>query len=575
MLFKQVSETKEVERPWQEDVDRLQQTLQEVLQAVSRLSGVDLTGTASESQGNGDAHPQLDCKTLKDRIRNDLEAFAATTASEMARQAERQTRLALAAVHNEATGQVDQVVRELREKLHGQLEPGHLDLGLTQQTQERISELVQRRTDEFARWVWLMCKGTGTPIPVQIENLLEPYVEEAQGKLTESFRNRFETQLADYERLAHNRLQGTLNVIEGQMTSLEEALNKVGEQNSDSVTTLAAEKLRSVADEAAKHFEDRIRVQVESDLDVFQTKLEQAAESMKERLRHEEDEKAGIFKSRMSELETGIEQKRMTEISESMEHVALNVVASTIENLHQQSDSTLQHSKEELHAFLELQMEEVRLKIKEMGQSVQESLSQSAEGKSASLRALEQEVAVIREKSITDSRNLISAMTQETLESMKNQIRETAGAQLEEVNKIAQRSREKESAEFERRLHEITDHWYNSLVDRMQADAKDAGTRIVAEVKANSDSVMQELSDKVDASALVLRNETAQATSSIQGTLQSALDNYQKQLAEVAESRLEEHRQAIRKSLSELQVRLERSAQVLNQEINGRFEAGA
>jgi hypothetical protein len=158
---------------------------------------------------------------------------------------------------------------------------------------------------------------------------------------------------------------------------------------------------------------------------------------------------------------------------------------------------------------------------------------------------------------------------------MKSQIREAAGAQLEEVNKIAQESREKESGEFEMRLREITDHWYSSVTDRMQADAKDAGARIVAEVRANSDSVMQELSDKVDASALVLRNETAQATSNIQASLQIALDTYQKKLAEVAESRLEEHRQAIRKSLSDLQVRLERSAQVLRQEINGRLEAGA
>ena len=574
MLFKQARETTEIERPWQEDVDRLQQTLQEVLQAISRLSGVDLTGTAADSQGNGNGHPQLDCKTLKDRIRNDLEAFASTTASEMARQAERQTRVALAALHHEATGQVDQVVRDIQEKLHGQLEPGHLDLGLTQQTQERISELVQRRTDEFARWVWLMCKGTGTPIPVQIEKLLEPYVEEAQDKLTEAFRHRFETQLAEHERLAHNRLQETLNVIEGQMASLDEALNKVSEQNAESVTTLAAEKLRSVADEAAKQFEDRIRVQIESDLNVFQTKLEQTAEAMKEKLRQEEDQKAGIFKSRISELETGIEQKRMAEISENMEHVAVNVVASTIEHLRQQAANTLQHSKEELHAFLELQMEEVRLKVNEMGRSVQESLSQSAEGKSASLRALEQEIAGIWEKSIADSRNQISTMTQETLNSMKDQIRLAAGAQLEEVRKIAQESREKDSAEFETRLREITDHWYSSVVERMQVDARDAGARIVAEVRANSDSVMQELSDKVDASALVLRNETAQATSSIQATLQSSIESYQKQLAEVTTNRLEEHRQAIRRSLSDLQDRLERSAQVLKQELDGRFEAG-
>ncbi len=575
MLFKQVQETKEIERPWQEDIDRLQQTLQEVLQAVSRLSGVDLTGTAADPQGNGNGHPQLDCKTLKDRIRNDLEAFAATTASEMASQAERQTRIALAAIHHDATDQVDQVVQDLREKLHGQLDLGHLDLGLTQQTQERISELVQRRTDEFARWVWLMCKGTGTPIPIQIEKLLEPFVEEAQGKLTESFRHRFETQLVEHEQLAHNRLQATLNVIEGQMASLEGALNNISEQSAESVTPLAAEKLASVADEAAKQFQDRIRAQIEGDLNIFQTKLEQAAEAMKERLRHEEEQKALNFKARMSELETGLEQKKMAEISQSMEHVALNVVASTIAHLRQQADNTLQHSKEEVHAFLELQMEEVRLKINEMGQSVHESLSQGVEGKSASLRALEQEVAGIWEKTIADSRNQFSTMTQETVDSMKNQIREAAGAQLEEVHKTVQESREKESSEFQMQLRDITDHLYSSVVARMQADAKNVGAMIVAEVRANSDSVMQELSDKVDASASVLRNETAQATSSIQATLQSSFESYQKQLAEATEARLEQHRQAIRKSLSELQVRLERSAKMLNQEISGRSEADA
>ena len=575
MLFKQVPDTKEVERPWQEDIDRLQQTLQEVLRAVSRFSGVELAGTGTDPQGDGTANPQLDATTLKDRIRGDLEAFAATTASEMAKQAERQTRVALAAMHHEAAGQVDQVVQELRERLKGQFEPGHFELGITQQTQDRISELVQRRTDEFARWVWLMCKGTGTPIPVQIEKLLEPYVQEASDRFMQAFRQRFESQLAEQEQQAQTRIQGTLSTIEGQVGFLEEAVQKASEQSADSVKKLAAEKLESVADEAAKRFENRIRVQIDSDLDVFQTRLEHAASAMRERLRQEEDQKAATFKSRMSDQEAEIEQEKIAEISGRMQQAALVVTESSIRQLNTQANETLEHSKEELKAFLELQMDEVRQKINELGWSVHKVLSQDAEQQTERLRNLDQEIAGIRDKSVAESRAQIEAMTQEITESMKERVRQVAGAQHEEIDKLVQQFREKEASQHEERLRGITENWYNSLIERVEAQAKETGARVAAEVKANSDSVMQELSDKVDASAVLLRNETTQATSSIEEALKNSLETYQQQLVQIADSRLEEHRQAIRKSLSDLQVRLERSAQALQQEISGRFEADA
>jgi hypothetical protein len=574
MLFKQMPETKDLDRPWQADIDRLQQTLHEVLEAISTLSGVTLTGEASDPQ-SPDSQSPLDCKTLKDRIRTDLETFASATASEMARQAETQTRIALSALHSEANGQVEQVARELREKLKGQLEPGHFEIGVTQQTQDRVAELVQRRTDEFARWVWLMCKGTGTSIPVQIEKLLEPYVDEATGRFSESFRHRFDTQLEEQEQLAQRRLQGTLSSLDEQVSALDQKAKRICEQNADSIATLSVDRMNGVADEAVRGFRSRILEELEEHFALFHTRLEKKAEELLGRLLSEEETKAGSFGSRIAGLESEIKEKAMAQLAGHIERTSSDVIESSIHHLHQQANDTLEHSKEELKGFLELQMEETRLKINDLGQSVQGSLSQEAERRADSLKKLDEEIVGIREKTIADSKEHLSAMAQGALDSMRERIRQVSGSQLEEIERFVRGAREKESSQYESHLRDITDSWYNNLLERIQTEAGNAAAKVSAEVKANSDSVMQELSDKVDASALVLREETIQATSRIESLLKSSLEAYEKQLEEVTGNRIEEHREAIRKSLGDLQSRLARSAQILQQEISGTLERDA
>lgn len=569
MIFKQMSETKDVERPWQADIDRLQQTLDEVLGAISNLTGVELTGEADGSQSADGSQPALDCKSLKDRIRNDLENFAATTASELAQQAERQTRVALAAIHSEANGQVEQVANELREKLQGQLEPGHFEIGITQHTQDRVAELVQRRTDEFARWVWLMCKGTGTPIPVQIEKLLEPYVEEATGRLSESFRKQFDHQISEQQEMAQGRLRETLSAVEQQINSLDQTAKRICEEKAESVAQLSVQRLNSVAEQTATNFAHRFGEQLENDYGILRTRLETAANEVREKLRQEVELKAGDYTSKVAAIEAEIEEKAATRVSGHIEQTAATVIESSIQHLHQQAKDTLEHSKEELKGFLELQMEEARLKINNLGQSVHESLSQDAERRTESLRKLDEEVAGIREKNVADSREQLSAIVQGALESMKDRITQISSTQLEEISRLVHESRQKEASQYESQLRDITDSWYNNLLERIQAEAGNAAERVAGEVRANSESVLQELSDKVDASALILREETTKATSQIENMLKGSLETYQTQLSDITGNRLEEHRQVIRKTLTDLQARLERSAQILRQEIAG------
>ncbi|TAM84149.1 MAG: hypothetical protein EPN47_02190 [Acidobacteria bacterium] len=569
MIFKQATETKDVDRPWQADIERLQQTLQEVLSVVSHISGMGDTAGTSDIHASDNFHSLPDCSVLKDRIRNDLETFATETASEMTRLAERQTRLALAQIHSEASGQVEEVAKELREKLQGQFEPGHFDIGITQQTQDRVAELVQRRTDEFARWVWLMCKGTGTSIPVQIEKLLEPYAAEATDRLVESFRQRFDNQLAEQERIAQGRVQGSLGLLDRRVSELEQTAKKICEQSAESIAGASTDRLKGVADETAKNFENKIRERFENDLREFQSRLAKTAESLQQTLRLEEEQKASDFNGRIAVLESEIREKALFQIAGRAEQTAAAAIESSVQHLHQQANDTLEHSKEELKSFLELQMEDARVKINRLAQLVNDNLSQEAERRTDILKKLDHEITDIRDRNIAASKDQFSALVQGTLEMMKERINQISSAQLEEIDKSARGSREKESSQYESQLRNVTESWYNTLLVRIQAGAQSTAVKVAAEVKANADSVMQEFSDKVDASAVLLRNETAQATSQIESAVKNSLDAYERQISDITGSRLEDHRQVIRKSLADLQTRLERSAQILRQEIAG------
>ena len=573
MLFKQMPETNEIERPWQVEIDRLQQTLHEVMEAISNLSGVPLTDGATGAQSS--SQPSLDQKSLKDRIRNDLESYATATAAEMARQAERQTRIALAALQSEANGQAEQVARELREKFKGQFEPGQVEIGITQQTQDRVTELVQRRTDEFARWVWLMCKGTGTSIPEEIGKLLEPYVEHATGQLSEAFRLRIGAQVTEQEQEAQQRLQGTLNTLEEQINVLDQKAKRACEQNADAIAMFSADRLNAMAEEAIQGFRSRIREELESDFASFHGRLEKTAEDLRQKLQQEEAQQAGNINSRIEQLESEIKERTTAQLAGHIEQTAANVIESSIQHLHHQATDTLEHSKEELKGFLELQMEEARVKISGLGQSAHESLAQEADRRAENLKKLDLEITDVRERGLADLKGHLSAMVQDSLASMSDRIRQISDGQVAEIERLVRGSRENEASQYEKQLREITDTWYNNLLERIQAEAGNSAAKVSAEVRANADSVMQELSDKVDASALVLKEETVQATSRIESLLKNSLETYEKQLGEITGNRIDEHRQVIRKSLTDLQARLERSAQILRQEIAGTVDREA
>jgi uncharacterized protein (DUF1778 family) len=228
-LKQALQEVLEVDRPWKADIDRLQRTVQEMLAAISKLAGVDLTGETPDSEAAYAFHPGLGFKSLKDRIRNDLEAFSVKTVSQMSQQAELQARAALEVIQTEMESRIEKVVDRYRDKLHEQIEPRQFEINVAKQSQERVAELVRAQTDEFARRVRLTCKGTGTPSPLEIEKLLEPYVEETEGRLRESIRHLLNEKIAEQRQL-----------VEEKISDLGQSVEKVRTQN---IETIAGEVL--------------------------------------------------------------------------------------------------------------------------------------------------------------------------------------------------------------------------------------------------------------------------------------------------------------------------------------------
>lgn len=564
MIFKKKGEFGHPDRPWQEDIDRLEQTLQEVLRSVAQLAGVELPGAPAAAQGNGDSQQlQLNKETLKDRIRNDLEAYSVKTAVEVAKKAEEQTRAALGGLETEVSGQIDRMAREFREKFVQLSDTGEIEAGITQHMRDRVADLVHSKTDEFARWVWLTCQGTGTPIPEQLQKMLEPYVQEAAAQSSESLRQQVEARLAESQSQAQQGFESALKSFQDRVAAAEHGALETWERNSDSVAQHLSERINATAEESAKKFEGRIGGEIESATGRFQSRLEEMSAGAREALQRQEEAQAEGFSRRLGEATNAAQEKQISEITGRIEHTAADIIESSVQHLHQQAEDAVDHSKEELKGFLDGQMDEVRQQIMETVRSVHESLSEDTARVSATLGGLDQELAAIRDRHIASSEEQLSTVIQETLGSLTSSIRQIADTQLGEMKRSMRDFQSHAASEYASQLKGVTEGHYQNLLERFQKEAGEAGSRVAEEVRATSETVMQDLSDKLNASVSVLREEAVHATSRIESSVKNSLEAYRHQLTQITSSGLEEQRKAITDSMAALHARLRQAAELL------------
>jgi hypothetical protein len=503
--LREVPEQEEYDAPWQPDLDRMQHTLQEVLQAVGQFSGVELPGVLPTSPDDADSIPRLDRNTLKDRIRNDLEAFSLRTATELSRKAEDQTRAALGALQNELSGQIEQAAGTLREKLEGQFGTEQMQIQVSQLSRERVNELIKLHTDEFARWVWLTCQGTETPTSQQIQKLLEPHVEEATAAFAASLRQNVQDLVAEQEKMAQEQLRAVAQSVQSNLRPLEETSLQACRRNADSVTKQSADQLNALADEAVKGLQGRIDAEVEGAVGRFQARLAETSTAVEKDLQRDQDVQAENFRQRLGELAVSAHETSMTEISARLAQTSADLIESSVQHLHHQTEDSMEHSLEEISASMKLQMAEVQHQIHDL------SL--------AAYQALDQELAAASGSQIAISRQQLDSMIQGSMESMAERIRQAADQHLQEVSRAFRDSPDEAVSQYVLRLQEAADGRFNDLLGRLQQGADQAAQRVAAGAKAASESLMRELSNKAHDSAVALNEQADQVTRRIESSL--------------------------------------------------------
>ena len=565
------SEPVENERPWKSDIERMEHTLRDALQAISQLSGVDLPDKGVDASGEGSTISRMECTTLKDRIRNDLEAFSVTTVSEMSKQAEEKARAALAAIKNEVSSQVEQVVGEYREKLKEQIVPQDVQLDISKQSRERIEQLVQAQTDEFARWVWMTCKGTGTPIPAQIESLLEPYVEEATARVVGGMQQRIQEQISEQEKVIQERLEQTTISLRDQMGSLEQTAQQICEKSADSVVKTSTERLNATAAEAAKNLQSSIHEQVDSSFAGIQSHLDETVASMLAEMQAKEDERVQAFMRRMDALASEAEVTKTSEVSSRIAQAAAHVSETSLQNLGRQAQDLMESARTELKSHLQQDTDAILGQIQEVGRTTHESLEQSAASVMERFSGLEEDLAGMRQRYLGDCQGQLYSMVKESMGSLEPTLQRIAEERISEVAVDIRKSQDDTIAQFEARLREVSEGQYRGLIGRLQQEAENVGTQAAAEIRGASQSALQELSNKVDASATILRDQQAQASSNFESSVSDTLENFRQQLAQITEAEKQEHRKTVVESVTDLQKRLRHAADFLAEGLPGSF----
>ena len=527
----------------------MQNTLQEVLRAVSQFSGVNLAGV---SPASADAPASLivpDCETLKDKIRAELETFSATTATELSKQAEEKARATLGTLENELNDQIQRVAGELRQKLQGRLATEQMEIDIAQQSKDRVAHLVQAQTDEFARWVWLTCRGTEAPAPPQVQKLLEPYVEEAAADVAASFQHKLQDLMAEHEQAVQQNLQGAVLSLQGQLGSLEQSVLQACKQNADTVVKQSEDRLNASADEVVKGLQGRIGSEVEGALARFQAHLGETSATAQADLQRNQDLWAENFRQRLEGMAKEAQEMGMSEISGRIAQSAADLVESSLQHLHHQTEDSLEHSRDEINAFMKLEMDGAQRQIHDMCV--------------AAHQALNRELAAASDQNVSTSREKLDGMVQESLASLSERVRQAAELNTEEIARMVREFHDASASQFESRLQKTAESRINGLITRLHQEADQAGQRVAGGAKAALEALMRELSDKANASAAALREEAEQVSRRIESSLQQSLEVQRQQLAQITQAALNEQKETMAGNVADLHDRLKQAAEFL------------
>lgn len=560
-----LSEVREARREWQEQVDQAQHLLHELLGAISELSGVQLPGIAIDTQKDGDGSLRLGFKTLKDRIRNELEAFASTSANEVSKQFEGRSQIVLDPLEKEMSTRMDNLADEFRGKLEQRLRSEQDEVA--NQAKLRIEELLHGKMEEFAQWIKLMTDGSSSSVQASVEKALELHLAEVKGRLKASLQQELGMVLVEMERTGQNRLDGIQKEVQGMMNDLPERARQVCSASADQAMKELNSRLGSARQEFANQFEAGARVQAEEGLNHFKAQLSGLSTSSREELRAYADSHVEGFRKKLEAAAAELQEKNAADVMRKVSQASQDALKASLSQIQQRFDENLEHSKGELKSSMGPMLEDVRKQVNDVAESARYSLSAEATSLSENLRSLGEELKKAENERISALAQTMTNLSQQTLEGHARSLKQVAETQMEEVRQTLTEFQGRMVSSYEAELRRSVEDQRKSMLEQVQKEAELASANAVDKIKTSSGQVVQELSGRVNKevnTATTLLNQWAhQTTVWAESSIKESLESYKRQVAEFTDALLDEQRTTIQRRIGDLQGRLEQAARLL------------
>lgn len=568
-------QVEEARREWQAEIDQAQQIFRDLLATISELSGVDLPTIALDDRRPGNGTLRIGFKTLKDRIRNDLEAFSSAAAVEVGKRAHEQGQTILEPLQKEMGERLDNLAEEFRARLQERLTSG--ETLIAEQAKGHVDEIVQAKMGEFAEWINLMSDGAVASVPQKVEGAVEPHIREVTERLKTSFQQQLHYVLHDEEKAFQEKAREMQAEIGAQIGKLAEEARQSSQQSAELAVKSFTDRLAGLTDEAAKKLEARTEAGVERDLNHFRQRLGELSASAEDGLRAFTDQQADGLRQKLQQVAHELQGKSTADISNNIDKITKDALESSLQHLRGQLDTALEASKGELKTSMQALMVDVQKQMSIMGQSAHDSLAREVGELADNLRNLGEKLKVEESARLAAAKENLSTLTQAALESLAANMKQAVESQIEGVQRTLQDFQDNLASEHELRMREAINIRQEDAFARIRQKADEAAGQATAQVKASSDQVVHGLSDTVNkeltTATSLLKDWARQTTSWAESTIKNSLETYRGEIAQLSDSVLEHQRKTIHSSIGDLQSRLEQAAALL-QGLNGRRPSG-
>ena len=560
-----LSEIREARREWQEQVDQAQGLLRELMGALAQLSGVDLPGIAIGTQKDGDGSLRLGFKTLKDRIRNELEAYASTSAAEVARQLQGRSQIVLEPLEKEMSARMDNLAEEFRGKLQVRLEAEQSEVAA--QGKLRIEETLQARMNDFAEWIKLMTEGAVSSVPVAVQKSIEPQIAEVKERLKVSIQQHLNMALLDLERTVQNKVEGIKNDVQGLMSGLSEQARQTCSQSADQAMDQFNGRLSAVIQESTKQFEAGARACSGESFNALKALLGELSAGSKDELQAYANSHVEVFKQELRVAAQELQEKSSAEIASNVSKASRDALNTSLAQVRQRLDEVLEHSKGELKSSMGTLLADVRKQMDDFSLSARDSLSGEATRFSDNLKDLGEESKAAENDRIAALAETLSNLSRQTLEGHAQSLKQVADARAEDIRQAMGDLQARMASDYEAQLRRSLENERKAVAEQVQRQVAEASADAVDRIKASSGQLVQDLSGKVNKevnTATTLLNQWAhQTTTWAESSIKESLESYKRQIAEFTDTLLESQRSTIQCGIGDLQERLEQAAFLL------------